>query len=124
MKRFIFATTACLAMLVLVGNLPAQTDDNQFILDTETPAQRQARMAWWKDARFGMFVHWGLYSSTNGEWGDKKFVKGAEWIQRNAGVPADVYEKTMRPKFKPKADFATEWAKLAKRAGDKICGLH
>ena len=96
-----------------------QTDDGKFILDTESPADRKARMAWWKDARFGMFVHWGLYSSTDGEWGDKKFVKGAEWIQRNAGISADVYEKTMRPKFKPKEGFATEWAKLAKRAGAK-----
>ena len=119
MQRKILIAVACLAMLISVGSLSAQNSGDQFIIDTETPADRQARMAWWKEARFGMFVHWGLYSSTNGEWGDKKFVKGAEWIQRNAGVPADVYEKTMRPKFKPKADFATEWAKLAKRAGAK-----
>ena len=66
-----------------------------------------------------MFVHWGLYSSTEGQWGDKEFVKAAEWIQRNAGVPADVYEETMRPKFKPAVDFATQWAELANRAGAK-----
>ena len=130
MNRMIFLAATYLTMFVSIGSLaaqtaskqtasPSQTDGDQFILDTETPADRKARMAWWKEARFGMFVHWGLYSSTNGEWGDKKFVKGAEWIQRNAGIPADVYEKTMRPKFKPKAGFATEWAKLAKRAGAK-----
>ncbi len=119
MKRLISLATACLAMIISVGSLSAQTDDEKFILDTETAAQRQARMAWWKEARFGMFVHWGLYSSTEGEWGEKKFVRGAEWIQRNAGVSADEYEKTMRPKFKPSADFAEQWAKLAKRAGVK-----
>jgi len=125
MKRIILVATACLAIFVSVDRSFAQTDQpsqtvvEEFILDAETPADRQARMAWWKEARFGMFVHWGLYSSTDGEWGEKKFVRGAEWIQRNAGVQADVYEETMRPKFKPKADFASEWAKLAKRAGAK-----
>jgi len=125
MKRMILVTTACLAMFVCVDSSSAQTDlssqteSEQFILNSETPADRKARMAWWKEARFGMFVHWGLYSSTDGEWGDKKFVRGAEWIQRNAGVAADVYEVTMRPKFKPNTDFATQWAKLAKRAGAK-----
>ena len=34
----------------------------------ETPAARDARMAWWRDARFGMFVHWGLYSGLAGTW--------------------------------------------------------
>lgn len=125
MKRIILLATVCFTTLVWVGSVSAQTDSQnptdsaEFILDTESAAERQARMAWWKEARFGMFVHWGLYSSTDGQWGEKKFVRGAEWIQRNAGVAADVYEKTMRPKFKPKADFASEWAKLAKRAGAK-----
>lgn len=125
MKRIVLVAATCLALLMGVGSLSAQTgvaeqtETEKFILDTESPADRKARMAWWKEARFGMFVHWGLYSSTDGEWGEKKFVRGAEWIQKNAGVQADVYEKTMRPKFKPSADFASEWAKLAKRAGAK-----
>ena len=37
----------------------------------ETPAGRDARMAWWRDARFGMFVHWGLYSGLAGTWDGK-----------------------------------------------------
>ena len=96
-----------------------QTDDAEYILDTESAADKQIRMEWWKEARFGMFVHWGLYSSTEGQWGDETFTKGAEWIQRKANVPADVYEETMRPKFKPADDFAIQWARLAKKAGAK-----
>ena len=119
MKKISLIAAACFALLVVVGSAVGQTEKEQFILDTESVADRTARMAWWKEARFGMFVHWGLYSSTNGQWGDKEFVRGAEWIQRNAGVQADVYEKTMRPKFKPSADFASQWAKLAKQAGAK-----
>ena len=122
MKRVILMSIASFVMLATLlsgGGAFGQTDGEKFILDTESDADRQARMAWWKEARFGMFVHWGLYSSTEGEWGDKQFTRAAEWIQRNAKVPADVYEETMRPKFKPSADFASEWAKLAKRAGAK-----
>lgn len=119
MKKMGSLAAACFAVLVVVGSAFGQKADDQFILNTESVADRDARMAWWKEARFGMFVHWGLYSSTNGEWGDKQFTRGAEWIQRNAGVAADVYEQTMRPKFKPSADFASQWAKLAKQSGAK-----
>lgn len=42
------------------------------IQDTETPAQRDARMQWWREARFGMFIHWGLYSIPAGTWQGKQ----------------------------------------------------
>ena len=42
------------------------------IQDTETPAQKDARMQWWREARFGMFIHWGLYSIPAGEWHGKR----------------------------------------------------
>ena len=86
----------------------------------ETPAQRDARMRWWREARFGMFVHWGLYAIPAGEWDGQTWNKGGmEWIQRRANVPADVYEKRLTPLFKPKRGFAKEWAELAKQAGCK-----
>ncbi|MDP4645114.1 MAG: alpha-L-fucosidase [Opitutales bacterium] len=86
----------------------------------ETPEQRDARMSWWREARFGMFVHWGLYSIPAGEW-DGKGTKGhgKEWIQKQAGIPADVYEKRLYPQFNPKEGFAEEWAKAANMAGCK-----
>ena len=76
MKKISLIAAACFALLVVVGSAVGQTEKEQFILDTESVADRTARMAWWKEARFGMFVHWGLYSSTNGQWGDKEFVRG------------------------------------------------
>ena len=78
MKKLILTVAACLAMLIAVDSANGQTENENFILKTESPADRKARMAWWKEARFGMFVHWGLYSSTEGEWGDQKFNRGAE----------------------------------------------
>jgi alpha-L-fucosidase len=97
----------------------AKEDTSGLIIDTESAADREARMAWWKESRFGMFVHWGLYSSAEGEWGERTFLHAAEWIQEHAAVPADVYQATMLPKFKPSVDFAKQWAQLAKQAGAK-----
>lgn len=81
----------------------------------ESAKERQARMKWWKDAKFGMFIHWGLYSGLAGDW--KGEFKGAEWIQKNAETDTVSYAKAALPLFAPKADFAKEWADLAKEAG-------
>ena len=86
---------------------------------SETPEDRDERMEWWREARFGMFVHWGLYSIPAGEWDGRKFGGGVEWIQNRAGVPAKKYSERLLPKFKPKKDLAKEWAKTAKSAGCK-----
>jgi len=85
----------------------------------ESPAGRDARMQWWREARFGMFVHWGLYSGLAGSWDGKPLVgkSGMEWIQWHVGADADTYAKQAVPLFKPKPDFAREWARLAREAG-------
>ncbi|HDZ19830.1 hypothetical protein LCGC14_0321210 [marine sediment metagenome] len=75
-------------------------------------ADRKRRMAWWHEARFGMFVHWGLYS----------VVGRHEWVQNNEQIPRDQYEALAR-KFKPKRNCARQWAKLAKKAGMKYMVL-
>ena len=80
---------------------------------------QKKRMEWWHDAHFGLFVHYGLYSVCGGEWKGKKAGGGVEWIQKGAKVLPDEYEKVLVPQFKPKKGFATEWAKMAKRAGCK-----
>src|ERR671912_189742 len=85
----------------------------------ETPAGRDARMAWWRDARFGMFVHWGLYSGLAGTWGGKPVATagGMEWIQERVKADTDTYAKRAIPLFTPKPGFAREWAQVARGAG-------
>ncbi len=85
----------------------------------ETPAQHDARMGWWRDARFGMFVHWGLYSGLAGTWQGKTVGThgGMEWIEDLVGADTDTYAKAAIPLFQPKPDFAKDWAALAKSAG-------
>lgn len=85
----------------------------------ETQAQRDARMKWWREARFGMFVHWGLYSGLAGTWEGKPVATsgGMEWIQNRVNADTATYASRAIPLFKPKSGFAREWARLAKQAG-------
>ncbi len=85
----------------------------------ETTAQRDARMRWWREARFGMFVHWGLYAGLAGTWEGKPVATkgGMEWIQQRVKADTDTYAQRAIPRFKPKPGFAREWAALAKAAG-------
>ncbi len=88
------------------------------IQDTETPAQRDARMAWWREARFGMFIHWGLYSIPAGIWDGKQVPRIGEWIMNNASIPVAQY-KALAPQFNPTGFSAHDIVALAKSAGMK-----
>ncbi len=84
----------------------------------ETAADRDARMSWWREARFGMFVHWGLYSGLAGNWNGRMIVDpDSISIPLKAKVDTAVYAKAGIQQFSPKAGFAREWIKLAKAAG-------
>jgi len=74
------------------------------------------RMAWWREARFGMFIHWGLYSILAGEWGGRDDY--AEWIRNNAHIPLDVYDGLVA-RFNPVRFDAAEWVGMAHAAGMK-----
>lgn len=103
------------------------TDDAATLAATTKPVhcenkeQRDTRMAWWREARFGMFVHWGLYSGLAGNWKGKAMATprypNTEWMQHMAGADTKSYAAEAVPKFKPTADFAKAWARLAKQAG-------
>ena len=108
-----------ISFVFLVGvQGPVRADESTG--SSETLQQRDTRMAWWREARFGMFVHWGLYSIPAGEWDGQKWTSGGmEWIQWWAGIPAEEYARRLVPQFKPKKGFAREWAQQAKAAGCK-----
>src|SRR5271169_833718 len=82
----------------------------------ESKAERDARMEWWRDARFGLFIHWGLYSIPAGEW-DGKYDYG-EWIRNSAHIPVEQYDKFVN-QFNPFKFDPQEWVRMAKDAGMK-----
>ncbi len=76
----------------------------------------EERLAWWKEARFGMFIHWGLYAIPAGEWKGEKIRGIGEWIMRNAKIPIPEYE-ALAKQFNPVKFDAEAWAELAREAG-------
>ena len=82
-----------------------------------TDAERDARLAWWREARFGMFVHWGVSSCLGGAWKGKAYGGYAEHIQRAQKIPMAVYRQEVVGKFHPTGFNADEWIRLAKETG-------
>jgi len=74
----------------------------------ETASTRDRRMKWWREARFGMFVHFGLYSQ----------LGRMEWAQAQENIPIAEYER-LADTFKPNPGAPREWVALAKKAGMK-----
>jgi len=88
------------------------------IQDTETTPQRDARMQWWREARFGMFIHWGLYSIPAGTWNGKQAPGIGEWIMNTESIPVAQY-KALASQFNPTRFSAHDIVALAKSAGMK-----
>src|SRR5215469_8051115 len=85
--------------------VPATSEE---LVSGEDNEDRARRMKWWHEARFGMFVHWGLYS----------VLGHHEWAMENEAIPVSEYQQLAK-QFNPKPNAAREWAKLARRAGQK-----
>jgi len=84
----------------------------------ETSAERDQRMKWWREARFGMFIHWGLYAVPAGEYKGQRSERIGEWIMDWANIPRADYEK-FASQFNPVKFNAREWVRIAKDAGMK-----
>lgn len=83
---------------------------------TETKEARDARMGWWREAKFGMFIHWGVYAVPAGTYKGKQIEKIGEWIMRNAEIPVAEY-RGFAKEFNPVKYDPDQWAALAKDAG-------
>lgn len=82
----------------------------------ETPAQKAERLQWWTDARFGLFIHWGLYAVPAGEW--KGTTNHGEWFMDSTGIPIAEYEQFAK-QFDPQYYDPDAWMRAAKAAGMK-----
>ena len=98
-------TILLLALFAVQSNSFAQ-------LKTETPEQKAKRMSWWTEARFGMFIHWGLYA----------LPARHEWVKNNERLTNEQYQKYF-DNFNPDLYNPKEWARMAKEAGMKYVVL-
>ncbi|MEO8171746.1 MAG: alpha-L-fucosidase [Sediminibacterium sp.] len=80
---------------------------------------KEERMKWWREARFGMFIHWGVYAQFAGVYnGHEQLRGGAEWIMNRSKIPVAEYQ-AMAKQFNPVKFDADAWVKTAKNAGMK-----
>jgi alpha-L-fucosidase len=98
--------------------LSCSNPNNQAKKQQKNLSPQEQKMEWWTDARFGMFIHWGLYAEPAGEWKGERIPGISEWIMCNAKIPVKEYEK-LAETFNPVKYNAEEWVKLAKFAGMK-----
>lgn len=81
-------------------------------------ARTDPRLDWWREAKFGLFIHWGLYAIPAGMWKGEAIPGIGEWIMLRARIPVAEYEK-LAADFNPVKFDAAAWVSLAKRAGQK-----
>ena len=113
MNRIVLSLLLPIACLLSPARAADTTD-----LPGESPKQHNARMEWWRDARFGMFIHWGLYSQAAGYWNGQPTQGAGEWIMTDVGIPRAQYA-TLAPQFDPVKFDADQWAEAAHNAGMK-----
>ena len=84
----------------------------------ETKEHKDARMKWFREAKFGMFIHWGTYAVPAGTYDGKKIPGIGEWIQNRGKIPVDIYTKYASQLTADKFD-ADQWMTMAENAGVK-----
>ena len=110
MRKWIFAAL-CGAVAVVSGT--AQTPSPK----PPDPA-KEKRLEWFREAKYGMFIHWGLYAIPAGEWNGRRCLGLGEWVMNRCQVPVKEYEK-LAARFDPVKFNADEWVQLAQDAGMK-----
>ncbi|HOL32831.1 MAG TPA: alpha-L-fucosidase [Anaerohalosphaeraceae bacterium] len=109
---------AALWLFALAAAGARAQEESSWPYANETKEQKDARMAWWRQARFGMFIHWGVYAVPAGTYKGHQ-VKGiGEWIMNRGKIPVAEYKEYAK-QFNPVKYDPEAWVKLAKQAGMK-----
>ena len=98
----------------MAAELPAIRAEAQQRLE----ARSDPRLEWFRDAKFGMFIHWGLYALPAGVWQGERVPGIGEWIMQRARIPVREYER-LAGQFNPVKFDAARWVSIAKQAGQR-----
>ena len=113
----IIAATLCMAATLSCIGEAAKSPGPKLQSDKKT-ISKDERMKWWRDARFGMFIHWGIYSVPAGTYKGQQIQGIGEWIMNSAHIPVAEYEQ-FAGQFNPAKLNADQWVRIAKNAGMK-----
>ena len=117
-KRTNHFSLSVIFALCFVNILSAAEQNPAWPYKNETKQQRDERMAWWREARFGMFIHWGVYAVPAGTHNGKQVPGIGEWIMNHGKIPVKDY-KAYAGQFNPVKYNPFEWVRIAKDAGMK-----
>jgi len=120
---FPHSSSRLISLLILTGlalspRAGMGAEPENAVLPEETQSQRDQRMAWWRDARFGMFIHWGVYAVPAGAYNGKQIPGIGEWIMNRGKIPVAEYREFAR-QFNPVKYDPDKWVQIAKQAGMK-----
>ena len=120
MKLSLKLSIGCSVLIMLLMNtVQAQTMTSSVDpYANETKAERDARMEWFREAKFGMFIHWGVYAVPAGTYNGKQIPGIGEWIMNKGKIPMADYQAYAK-EFNPVKYDPDAWVKLAKEAGMK-----
>src|SRR6185436_11866788 len=105
-------------LIVSLLSLVALTLTAQTPAPRAVDAAREKRLEWFREAKYGLFIHWGLYALPAGQWNGKRSPGLGEWVMLRSAVPVKEYEK-LAARLNPVKFNADEWVKLAQDAGMK-----
>ena len=112
-NRLSLSAVAVATLFAIHAGLGIQAQD----VAASDPA-KEKRLAWFREAKYGLFIHWGLYAIPAGQWEGRRIPGIGEWIMNRARIPVRSYEQLAR-QFNPVKFNADEWVKLAQDAGMK-----
>ncbi len=123
MKKYQLIEVCQAALLSLLICMPAHSgvaDESPYEgpYHNEDIDDRNQRMAWWREARFGLFIHWGVYAVPAGTHNGEEIENIGEWIMHYGRIPVSEYKQYSR-EFNPVNYDPEEWVRLAKDAGMK-----
>jgi len=117
LSRLLITFLFCAVVSFAAANAFAQSQ-NLSTRSSVAEQERDRRLKWFREARFGLMIHWGLYSVPAGEWKGKLIPGLGEWIMNRARIPISEYEQ-LAPQFNPVKFDADAWVRMARDAGMK-----
>ena len=120
LTNLLFAILLLVSCTAIAADTAVRSDDTEHAgpYATETEHQRNDRMAWWREARFGLFIHWGVYAVPAGIHEGEQIENIGEWIMHYGRIPVDEYQRYSK-QFDPVDYDPDAWVRMAKEAGMK-----